>query len=476
MRSRTARPIVSAAVGLLVAFAAPAEAEVDGPSAATTPKTVDEDASVKDLSELSLEELLNLQIKVSVASQTEESIINASGTVYVIDEDEIRRYGWLNLREILAAIPNLDVVNIGITVGGQRGFVGLFEGTLFLVDGKQVNLLSNNQVPLANNFPASEISRVEVVQGPLSTLYGGNASQGVINVITKVGDSAHGEVNRVEYVRGGAGTEQLSGIAKQRVGDATIGFSAVHSRSERDWSQMARFLASDELYSRDATANPLRYRGEEGFASPEESDTFHAQAGYKGFYLGARYTRLELGTFLVGVPFDYQHFRAQIAHTSLYGGFRRDLPEGFKLVGEYQYYSTRDRQDFGFPTNLDTATDYSDLIFETSNNLTRADRHRLNLRGEHHLGTWNVAMVGYDFWRIGLDSFSAVNATDVVESAETRDPDLAAGGAQAHPVHPGLGTALRSATKSHGRAHVQSPEPRSGFDAGPLFRRLPAHA
>src|SRR5688500_1928373 len=81
------------------------------------------------LEKLSIEDLLNINVPIYLASQSREDILNSSGTVYVLNETEIRRYGWLNLREILAAIPNVDLVNAaGTMLGGQRGFVGNWTG------------------------------------------------------------------------------------------------------------------------------------------------------------------------------------------------------------------------------------------------------------------------------------------------------------------------------------------------------------
>src|SRR5689334_5746242 len=59
-----------------------------------------QDVDGSNLEEMSLEDLLNMKIETSIASKTEESLLAASGTVYVVTEEEIRRYGWRGLKEI----------------------------------------------------------------------------------------------------------------------------------------------------------------------------------------------------------------------------------------------------------------------------------------------------------------------------------------------------------------------------------------
>src|SRR4051812_47574337 len=126
--------------------------------------------------------------RVVVASKNEEDILEAPGTVYVITDKDIERYGWREMREVLAAIPNMDLTwGWGWASGGQRGFRQNFAGTLLMIDGREVqNLLADEA--MMQNFPVHRIKRVEVLQGPGSTLYGSNANEGVINIVTKVAD------------------------------------------------------------------------------------------------------------------------------------------------------------------------------------------------------------------------------------------------------------------------------------------------
>ena len=76
--------------------------------------------------------------QVIVASKRPEGILDAPGTVYVITDRDIERYGWRDMRELLWAIPNMDLYwNWNAASGGQRGFTGNSAGTLLLIDGRE---------------------------------------------------------------------------------------------------------------------------------------------------------------------------------------------------------------------------------------------------------------------------------------------------------------------------------------------------
>ena len=79
--------------------------------------------------------------------------------MYVVSRDEISNYGWRDLKEILASIPNMDYFyQWSWLPGGQRGFTGNMSGTLMLIDGREVQNLLANEAFIMNNFPPVELS------------------------------------------------------------------------------------------------------------------------------------------------------------------------------------------------------------------------------------------------------------------------------------------------------------------------------
>lgn len=144
-----------------------------------------------------------MNVQVVTPSKREESILKSPGTVYVVTEEDIRRYGWRDIKEILAAIPNIDFkYDWNWLQGGQRGFTGSFSGTLLLIDGREVNNILAGEAFMANNYPSHRIKRVEITMGPSSAVYGSHAMQGVINIITKTAGARQEDVAEAEAIVG----------------------------------------------------------------------------------------------------------------------------------------------------------------------------------------------------------------------------------------------------------------------------------
>jgi iron complex outermembrane receptor protein len=139
-----------------------------------------------DLSELSLEQLSN--IEVTSVSKRPESIAEAPSSIYVITASDIRRSGAGSLAEVLRLAPNLQVArvdarNYAVTA---RGFNNPFENKLLvLIDGRIVySPLFSGVYWDAQDVVLEDIERIEVISGPGATLWGANAVNGVINIIT----------------------------------------------------------------------------------------------------------------------------------------------------------------------------------------------------------------------------------------------------------------------------------------------------
>ncbi len=145
--------------------------------------------SAKDLSEASLEELTNIQ--VYSASKHMQSASEAPASVTVVTADEIQKYGYRNLADILRSVPGFYVTyDRDYTFVGVRGFGRLGDWNsriLVLIDGHRTNNNVLGQAMLGNEFlvDVDMIERVEIVFGPSSSLYGANAFFAVINVITR---------------------------------------------------------------------------------------------------------------------------------------------------------------------------------------------------------------------------------------------------------------------------------------------------
>ncbi|GAA0195987.1 hypothetical protein GCM10009122_60350 [Fulvivirga kasyanovii] len=144
----------------------------------------------QELYDLSLEELLN--VKVTTASKTEETVRDAPGVVSVITTKEIESYGATNLAEVLDRVAGIYMTSsflVENNLPSIRGETNAHWATkvLVLIDGRpyRESFLGGNITNVLNGFPLTIVDRVEVIRGPGSVLYGTNAFMGVINVILK---------------------------------------------------------------------------------------------------------------------------------------------------------------------------------------------------------------------------------------------------------------------------------------------------
>lgn len=151
-------------------------------------------ASGVDLFERSLEELG--QLRVVTVSRRSEPVRDAPSAIYVITSEDIRRSGYTTLPEILRLAPGVEVARHGAhswTIS-IRGFNSdLSNKLLVLIDGRSVySPLFAGVFWDAQDTLIADIDRIEVISGPGSTLWGTNAVNGVVNVITKEAQQTRG--------------------------------------------------------------------------------------------------------------------------------------------------------------------------------------------------------------------------------------------------------------------------------------------
>ena len=126
---------------------------------------------------------------VSSVSKRNEELRLAPATISVISKKEILDRGYNDIVDILKDVPGFDIsVYYGVLYANvyQRGLrANNTEKVLILIDGVEDNNLWTNYADMSQQYPISNIKRVEIIYGPASTMYGANAFTGVINIITK---------------------------------------------------------------------------------------------------------------------------------------------------------------------------------------------------------------------------------------------------------------------------------------------------
>ncbi|MFT5284080.1 MAG: iron complex outermembrane receptor protein [Planctomycetota bacterium] len=142
-----------------------------------------------DFADLSLEELMNIDIEVTSVSRRSESLANSAAAIYVITAEDIRRSGSHSIPEALRQAPGVNVsrLSTGDYAISVRGNAGEFSNKLLvLIDGRSVYTpLFSGVYWNQQDLPMQDIERIEVIRGPGGTLWGANAVNGVINIITK---------------------------------------------------------------------------------------------------------------------------------------------------------------------------------------------------------------------------------------------------------------------------------------------------
>src|SRR5271169_1154315 len=159
----------------------------------------------EDLTKKSIEDLMNME--VTSASKKEQKLSRVAAAIFVITQEDIRRSGARNIPDLLRMVPGLDVaqINANSWAISSRGFNLQFaDKLLVLIDGRAVYTPLFGGVNWdTQDVPLEDIERIEVIRGPGGTVWGANAVNGVINIITKKAKDTTGSL-----MTGGGGTQQ----------------------------------------------------------------------------------------------------------------------------------------------------------------------------------------------------------------------------------------------------------------------------
>jgi iron complex outermembrane receptor protein len=171
-----------------------------------------------DLTTKSLEDLMN--VEVTSVSKSEQTLSRTASAIFVITAEDIARSGATNIPDLLRMVPGMDVAQINANTWAisARGLNDEFSNELLvMVDGRTVYLPTFGGVFWdVLDMPLDDIERIEVIRGPGGTIWGANAVNGVVNIITKKAADTHGGL----IVAGGGNLDQ--GFATTQYG-GTLG-------------------------------------------------------------------------------------------------------------------------------------------------------------------------------------------------------------------------------------------------------------
>jgi iron complex outermembrane receptor protein len=311
-----------------------------------------------ELKRLSLEELTD--IDVTTASRSAASLFQTPAAAYVITRDEIHRSGVKTIAEALRLAPGVEVArdntySWNITI---RGFNGdLSNKLLVLMDGRSVySPLFAGVFWDAQDYLLDDIERIEVIAGPGGTMWGANAVNGVINIITRrAGESAGG------FVFGGNGDEeQMAGLRlASDLGD--------------DWQGRAylKYFDRDPSLPLDGSPGIDTWRGYQGGFRADGGDgteLYTVQGDIYGGEQRSKYNRdFTLGT-LPGEPYVQV---TDVSGHNLMGRWTRRPRAGSELSLQAYY----DHTERDIPQTFTESRDTFDLDFQHV--LGVGDRHEL---------------------------------------------------------------------------------------------------
>jgi iron complex outermembrane recepter protein len=264
MTSMPSRPVLSLLAVLLLAAA---------PGGAALPQEKPL-AEPSELKKLSIEELM--QIDVTSVSRRSEPVSAAAAAVTVITAEDIRRSGVTSLPEALRLVNALEVARFDSRTWAisARGFnIGTANKLLVLIDGRTVYTPVFSGVFWdVQDLLLEDVDRIEVIRGPGAALWGANAVNGIINVITKGARETQGGLAKL-----GVGNEES--FAALRYGGAL---------GERAWYRTYakyRFLDALALAAGGSAEDPLRMAAGgfrvDGDRTDRDSFTFQGQV-YRG--------------------------------------------------------------------------------------------------------------------------------------------------------------------------------------------------
>ena len=249
-----------------------------GQAAPPTPQADAQPAGQRDLSQVSLVDLMNLE--VTSVSRKEQKMSQAPAAIFVITQEDIRRSGATNIPDLLRMVPGVDVsqINANSWAVSARGFNDQFSNKLLvLIDGRAVYTPLLGGVNWdTQDVPLEDIERIEVIRGPGATVWGANAVNGVINVITKPAEETQGA-----FVTAGGGTEgeaqgttqyggTVGGKTSYRIFTDYINHNSLPAvgggSGDDDWHLLhGAFRADTNISEKDAlTVQGDLYTGEEG--------------------------------------------------------------------------------------------------------------------------------------------------------------------------------------------------------------------
>ncbi len=335
-----------------------------GTSEANTPEN--------EFLDMDLSQLMNVTI-TSVAKK-KQRLSDAAAAVYVITQEDIRRSGVTHIAEALAMAPGIQVARISASKWSvsSRGFAGYTSNKLLvLMDGRSVYspAYSGTFWDMQDTL-LEDIDRIEVIRGPGGTIWGANAVNGVINIITKQSADTHGGLVRV-----GAGDQEIAQAAARFGGALSPKTDGRVYLSGND--RNSNTLAFDGSDANDGWRN---IQG--GFRLDGQPES-HSEWTLQGDLYQNRADQILYPYWIEGPPYLTSNYgNIDAGGANLLGRYRHELSDR-SVLSVQAYYDYNDREEAYYRQTFNTI-DF-DLQYETllgeRNSITMGAGYR-QIKGE----------------------------------------------------------------------------------------------
>ncbi len=292
------------------------------------------------LTQVSLEQLG--EIEVTTASKVPVKAIRTPAAIYVVTQEDIRRSGATSIPEALRFVPGVEVARIDSNTWslGMRGFgSSLSRSVLVLIDGRSVYTpLFAGVYWQVQDTLLEDVERIEVIRGPGGTIWGANAVNGVINIITKNAKDTRGML----VSTGGGNVDQ--GFANFRYGAGN--------------GESLNYRIYGKTFTRGPEFHPDRHQfddwrmGQVGFRAdwdPHKHDTLTLQGD---LYNGDAGQRVGINSYSPPYMANVEQ-NAELGGGNLLGRWKRVLGEGSDIQLQ-TYYDRTNRTQANFAESRDT--------------------------------------------------------------------------------------------------------------------------
>lgn len=367
----------------------------------------------EDLFSLSLEELLN--VPIVTASTRKEKPSESPASAIVVSAETIKNRGYTNLLDLLEDVPQIEInrrVDTGhsnyLTVMGVSGV----ERMQIMIDGIRVTPVTGNLYSLGRQFSLQNARQVEIILGPMSSIYGADVFSGVVNIVTfNAHESAE---NNIHAEFGAFNTSNLSltlntnlkDIKKDPVNKSTPVLSVNLHQISSDGPFMPKYYPqkfgwyNNEFKSGrvlnfpgSAAESIVSYRP---YAAEEQSDFLHARFNLRSFEFGI-IRMSESHSSSMGVLPEYTIYDKSTIfkthHNTIYGKYLHTSPDNrWNLLSQISHHfyevdpSTNLNNNFsGYKPGYKYARDKSTSFEERLSYRLRRNRHlTLGLTFQQH--------------------------------------------------------------------------------------------